>query len=128
MTEEQFNYKMQFARPMGINIASKNLVWTTGFIGTYKHIFGVKVDEVFAEDAVIHRIAGELLALQGASRLLVGKFFHASINFMGGTFYIETFYDEQGVGVEYRKELDPKFIQLMHRLTWWLNDKSVVSK
>lgn len=121
MDQLLFVRTMKARRLLGITIASFNLVWNDGFIGTYKHVMGVKVKEEFAHDAVLLAIAEELMALQAFSRLLVGKFFYSSINFVGKILTAEIFYDEQFAGEEHKQEIHDKFLALMQRFSNWMN-------
>lgn len=114
---------MKARRVLGITISTFNLAWSYGFTGTYKHVMGVKMKEELAdEDATLLAIAEELMALQGFSRLLVGKFFYSSINCVGKTLRVEIFYDEQFAGLEHKQEIHDKFLALMQRFSDWMND------
>lgn len=122
MDNAVLRHKMELGKRLGFNIPSENLVWRSGIICIYKHVMGVSFKEEFASEPKLLAIAEELMALQGMSRLLVGKFFYASINFIDKTQFAELFYDEQFVGEEQKKEIHPKFIALIWRFTEWLND------
>ncbi len=124
MTSEHFESKMQFGRKLGFSIPSASLVWSYGIIGTYKHAMGVRIKEEFAHDPVLLAIAEELYALQGRSRLMIGKFFYASLNVLGSGQGAELFYDNQFEGQDHLKELHPLFLAILSRFTAWLQDAS----
>lgn len=121
MDQLLFMRSMKGRRLLGITIPTFNLAWSYGFTGTYKHVMGVRIKEEFAEDATLLAIAEELMALQGFSRLLVGKFFYSSINCVGKTIRVEIFYDEQFAGEEHKQEIHDKFLALMQRFSDWMN-------
>ena len=106
-------------------IASPDLIFNprdgAGFIGTYKHIPGNNMRDKLT-DATIIAIADELIAMQSASRLLVGKFFFASMNNSEGKMVAEIFYDEQFAGQSYKLEIKEPFLALMRRFAEWLTE------
>lgn len=122
MDQLLFVRTMKARRLLGITIASQNQVWRSpiGFVGTYRHVMGVKIKEEFVEDATLLAIAEELFSLQSASRLLVGQFFYASMNHSGGAMSLELFYNDQFIGKEFKREIHPKFLALMKRFTEWM--------
>lgn len=121
MDQLLFVRTMKARRLLGITIASQNQVWRSpiGFVGTYRHVIGVKIKEEFAQDATLLAIAEELFSLQSASRLLTGQFFYASMNH-SGAMSLELFYNDQFTGEEFKREIHPKFLALMQRFTEWM--------
>jgi hypothetical protein len=65
--------------------------------------------------------------MQGAARLIMGKFFYASINVGDGAPRIDIFVNEQGFGEDYiEKEIRPQLTKIIARFHQWiLNDKAL---
>lgn len=118
MDFERFEKNMKVGRRLGITIASNLNVYGHSFIGTYKHLMGMDLKEF--NDPIVRAIAEELLVMQAASRLIVGKFFYASMNLTEMGQRAELFYDERDVGEDYKKEIHAQFVVLMQRFAEWL--------
>lgn len=126
MDQIKFVRAMKARRLLGITIVSHNHVCSgIGFTGTYKHVYGANIREEIT-DATVLAIAEELKAMQSASRLIVGKFFYASMNFGETKMKVEIFYDEQFAGQDYKKEIHEQFLGLMRRFTEWMEEKEAV--
>lgn len=101
---------------------SHRQVYGNSFIGTYKHVLGIDLKEL--PDPIVRAIAEELLVMQAASRLIVGKFFYASMNLTEMGQRAELFYDERDTGEDYKKEIHARFVVQMQRFAEWLYQSS----
>lgn len=110
MDQLKFVRAMKARQLLGITIVSFNHVCSgVGFTGTYKHVYGTNIREEIT-DATVLAIADDLKAMQSASRLIVGKFFYATMNIGYEKMTAEIFYDEQFAGEDYKREIHEQFL------------------